>query len=109
VADESAEQYIRALVTATADHREILDAELARYPHEWSYDRIGVVERVLLRLALAEIACIGTADKVAINEVIELAKLYADEEAARFINGILGSAVANIDHLRQSLTGQESG
>ena len=51
---------------------------------------------------------VGTADKVAINEVIELAKQYADEEAARFINGILGSAVANIDHLRASLKGQES-
>jgi N utilization substance protein B len=107
LADAAAEDYIRKLVHAAADNREALDAELAKYPHDWSYDRIGIVERVLLRLTLAEIACVGTADKVAINEAIELAKQYADDEAARFVNGILGSAVANINHLKASLKGSE--
>jgi N utilization substance protein B len=70
---------------------------------DWSYDRLGQTERVLLCLALAEMACVGTAEKVAINECIELAKMYADEEAARFINGMLGSAVGNIEQLKASL------
>jgi N utilization substance protein B len=107
--DEDAEGYAAGLADAAAEDyiREALDAELAKYPHDWSYDRIGIVERVLLRLTLAEIACVGTADKVAINEAIELAKQYADDEAARFVNGILGSAVANINHLKASLKGSE--
>jgi transcription antitermination factor NusB len=103
-AEAGTQQFIRELVLAAVTHQAALDHELARYPVDWSYDRLGQTERVLLRLALAEMACVGTAEKVAINECIELAKLYADEEAARFINGMLGSAVGNLERFRASLS-----
>lgn len=102
-ADNRTQQFISSLVVAAADHRGVLDNELARYPVDWSYDRLGQTERVLLRLALAEIVFVGTEHKVVINEIIEMAKLYADEDAARFLNGMLGSAVGNIEAFKASL------
>lgn len=98
--DKGARRFIGELVHAVEDHEEALDAELSQYPHDWSYDRIGVPERVLLKLALAEMVYLGTSYKVVINEALDMAKLYAQDEARRFINGILGAAVRNIDEIR---------
>jgi len=98
--DDNACRYISELVHAVVDHEAHLDEELSRYPHDWSYDRIGILERVLLKLALAEMVYIGTSYKVVINETLDIAKLYAQEEARRFINGILGAVVKNLDDLK---------
>jgi N utilization substance protein B len=98
--DASARLFITELVHAVKEHEDELDQELAHYPHDWSYDRIGVAERVLLQLALAEMVYLGTSYKVVINETLDMAKLYAQEEARRFINGILGAAVRNLDEIR---------
>lgn len=98
--DKGARRFIGELVHAVQDHEQSLDKELAQYPHDWSYDRIGIPERVLLKLALAEMVYLGTSYKVVINESLDMAKLYAQDEARRFINGILGAAVRNIDEIR---------
>lgn len=100
VLDDGASLFIKELVHAVKDHEDKLDHELEQYPHDWSYDRIGVAERVLLQLALAEMVYLGTSYKVVINETLDMAKLYAQEEARRFINGILGAAVRNLDEIR---------
>lgn len=102
VHDETSQRYISELVLAVTEHVEALDTELAKYPHEWSFDRIGVPERILLRLAVAEMVYLGTSYKVVINEALDLAKLYAQDEARKFINGILGSVVNNLDQLKQA-------
>ena len=99
---EAARTFISELVRATKTHEEALDNELSKSPQEWSYDRIGVPERVLLRLAMAEMVYIGTSYKVVINEILDLAKLYAQEAARPFINGILGAIVRNLDNLRKA-------
>jgi len=98
--DKGAVRFIGELVHAVKDHEDELDHELAQYPHDWSYDRIGVSERVLLQLALAEMVYLGTSYKVVINETLDMAKLYAQDEARRFINGILGAVVRNLDEIR---------
>lgn len=100
--DEVSQRYITELVLAVTEHVDALDTELAKYPHEWSFDRIGVPERILLRLAVAEMVYLGTSYKVVINEALDLAKLYAQDEARKFINGILGSVVNNLDQLKQA-------
>ena len=105
--DENSRRYITELVHAVADHEAEIDAELSRYPHDWSYDRIGILERVLLKLALAEMVYIGTSYKVVINETLDIAKLYAQEEARRFINGILGAVVKNLEGLKDQ-AGEEA-
>jgi transcription antitermination protein NusB len=100
--DDSARLFITELLHAVHDHTAEIDAELAKYPHDWSYERIGVPERVLLKLALAEMVYLGTSYKVVINEALDLAKLYAQEEARRFINGILGAVVKQLDELKSA-------
>lgn len=100
VFDPGSQLFVTELVHAAKDHEHFLDAELAKYPHDWSYDRIGVPERVLLRLAVAEMIFLGTSHKVVIDEALDMAKLYAQDDARRFINGILGAVMKNIEQLR---------
>lgn len=92
--------FIRELVEATTSHQAELDDELKKYPHDWSFDRIGIPERILLRLAVAEMVYLGTSYKVVINEALDLTKMYAQDEAGKFINGILGAVVNNLDEIR---------
>ncbi len=102
---ESSERFIRELVNAASSHKADLDLELEKHPHEWTFDRMGVPERVLLRLAVAEMVYIGTSYKVVINEALDLTKLYARDEARKFINGILGAVVANLPELQGNAPG----
>lgn len=66
---------------------------ISRTSREWKLDRIGYVERNILRLALYEINYDDVAVPYAINAAVELAKEYSGEEAGRFVNGVLGRAV----------------
>lgn len=58
---------------------------------DWPLERLGKVDRSILRLALCELELKETPASVVIDEAIELAKKYSSEEAAKFINGILGT------------------
>ena len=74
-------------VTARVDD---LDARISAAAEGWPAERLGSVERSVLRLALVELDGDEVPDEVAINEAVELAKRYASDEAARLVNGILG-------------------
>lgn len=70
-----------------------LDADIDRLASGWTVERLGAVERAVLRLALWELG--GEAETpaaVAIAEAVALARRYASPEAAAFVNGILGAA-----------------
>ncbi|NEO00992.1 MAG: transcription antitermination factor NusB, partial [Moorea sp. SIO3I7] len=58
----------------------------------WQLKRLPRIDRDILRMAVAEISFLGIPDRVAINEAVELAKRYSDEEGHRFINGVLRRA-----------------
>jgi N utilization substance protein B len=73
--------------------REKLDKIIEDLAIDWSLDRIGKVDRSVLRLALQELRLGETPASVVINEAVELAKKYSGEETAKFINGILGAYV----------------
>jgi N utilization substance protein B len=105
--DPVSRRFVTELVHAAKDHESDLDLELAKYPHDWSYDRIGVPERVLLRLALAEMVYLGTSYKVVIDEALDLAKMYAQDDARRFINGILGAVMKNLEQLKADARGRQ--
>ncbi len=69
-----------------------LDIIIARYAPEWPLDQIAAIDRNILRVACWEFAVRReTPVKVAINEAVELAKMYGSDSAPRFINGVLGS------------------
>ena len=62
----------------------------------WKINRMSAVSRSIVRLAVAEITYTEVPPKVAINEAVEIAKLYDDERAPGFINGILNSIAKNV-------------
>jgi len=81
------------LARAAWGERERLDMIIKDLAIDWPLDRIGKVDRSILRLALQELNMGETPASVVINEAVELAKKYAGEDAAKFINGILGTYV----------------
>ncbi|MBR5134064.1 MAG: transcription antitermination factor NusB, partial [Clostridia bacterium] len=75
------------------------DRQIEEYSHRWSKNRLSKVTLAILRLALYEMQHVDeTPVSVAINEAVELAKTYGDEEEPPFINGILGSVARNLEN-----------
>jgi len=86
--------YAHALVTGVQEHQADIDVLIVRYADRWAIERMPVVDRSLVRMALFELLWrpdIPVA--VAINEAVELAKSLSTEDSGRFINGLLGRIV----------------
>lgn len=82
--------YFEELVLGVVKNRERLDEEIDKRAINWSVERIAYVERNIIRIALYEIEQ-EIPIAVAINEAVEIAREYADDSSARFINGILSN------------------
>ena len=84
--------YAEMLVRGVVDHRAEIDERLAETSENWSVDRMPVVDRALLRVAVFEMIYVEDVPvSVAINEAVEIAKAYGGEdESSRFVNGVLG-------------------
>jgi N utilization substance protein B len=78
------------LAEAVAAHAPELDARISGASDEWSADRLGTLERNILRIGVHELEEGSVPSEVAINEAVVLAKRYASEDAARLVNGVLG-------------------
>ena len=92
--DEQQLDYIRTLVGLIAERREALDAFIEKYARGWTVGRIDRTAGAILRCAMSEILWLpDVPNAAAINEAVELAKKYEDEDVVAFINGILGSFV----------------
>ena len=70
-----------------------LDARITEASEGWTADRLGAVERNILRIAVHELKGDDVPDEVAIDEAVTLAKRYASDDAGRLVNGILGRIV----------------
>jgi N utilization substance protein B len=89
---ETADAFCRRLLADALHHRETLDAIIQRIAPEWPLDQMAPVDRNVLRLAAQELLYgADTPPKVAINEAVELAKLFGSESSSRFVNGVLGT------------------
>jgi len=89
-------EFATELVTGVIQHKEELDANIRRYAPAWPVEQLALLDRNILRLAIFEILYVSTTPvKVAINEAVELAKAFGSDSSARFINGVLGSVVAD--------------
>tara|TARA_R110001592_G_scaffold284977_1_gene553314 strand:- start:38 stop:463 length:426 start_codon:yes stop_codon:yes gene_type:complete len=85
-----ARSYAEKLIHGVASHREELDEEIASALDKWTPDRIGFIERSALRIALFEMRHFrDVPDAVAINEAIEVVKIFGADDATKFINGVL--------------------
>jgi len=91
VADEIA-AFARELVTDTISNRQYIDEIIAKVAAAWPLDQMAPVDRNILRLAIWEILLSdATPLRAAINEAVELAKVFGSDNSARFVNGVLGS------------------
>ncbi len=87
---ETEKEFVKMLVEGTLERRAELDSLISQHLVNWRLDRVAATVRNILRLALYEIKYMADVPPlVSINEAIELAKAYHDEEAGRFVNGIL--------------------
>ena len=59
----------------------------------WSFERIGNVEKALLKCSVYELLCETTPYEIVVNEVVELAKIYGDEKTFEFVNGVLAKII----------------
>ncbi len=88
--DADTRAFADALVRGTKSNQAKIDHAIVQFAEHWDLDRMAVVDRNILRLAVYEL--LWTADvppKVAINEAIEIAKKFGTKESSRFINGLL--------------------
>lgn len=84
--------FLRYLLDGVLQNKNKIDNEIKKYLRGWQLERIANVDRAILRLAFYEIMFeAGTPDKVVMNEAIEIAKLFSDEQSHRYINGVLSS------------------
>ncbi|OJX58288.1 MAG: transcription antitermination factor NusB [Candidatus Kapaibacterium thiocyanatum] len=85
------------LIIATRDMRETSQALIDRHAKNWDLERIALLDRVLMHMAIAElVSCADIPVKVTINEVIELGKQYSTDKSGTFINGILDAIIADL-------------
>ncbi len=87
------DEWARATAEAVAADAPELDARITEASEGWTADRLGAVERNILRIAVHEVEGDDVPDEVAIDEAVTLAKRYATDDAAKLVNGILGRIV----------------
>ena len=81
--------FARELAESVAARAPELDQTITAATEGWTADRLGAVERAILRIGVRELESGDVPPEVAINEAVELAKRYASEDAGRLVNGIL--------------------
>jgi transcription antitermination protein NusB len=84
-------QFSRDLAEAVVERHEELDARITVAADDWTADRLGALERNILRMAILELDRGEIPVEVAIDEAVSLAKRYSSEDAGRLVNGILGA------------------
>ena len=91
---EEAASFAWELVSGVLEHRKDLDGEIAALASEFPLDQMPRIDRNILRIALYELRISGDAPTAAvIDEAVELAKLFGSDTSAKFVNGVLASAV----------------
>jgi len=93
-----ARAFIQELVTGVLAHREEIDRLIQRYAPAWPVAQMAIIDRNILRMAIFEFTIARrTSPAVAINEAVELGKLFGSDSTPRFVNGVLGSIADEIE------------
>ena len=87
------DDFARTTAEAVAAQAPQLDERITAASEGWTADRLGAIERNILRIAVYELDGDEVPDEVAIDEAVTLTKRYATDDAARLVNGILGRIV----------------
>ena len=107
---ETLAEFARQIVFGVLPLTELLDDAIAEYAPEWPLDQIAPIDRNILRIAFWEFGINqNTPVKVAINEAVELAKIYGSDAAPGFVNGVLGSLAKYQKEIYESITKETEG
>ncbi|ALC89991.1 antitermination protein NusB [Bacillus sp. FJAT-18017] len=89
--EEQGDSYLSRLVNGTVEHKQEIDGLITRNLEKWSLERLAAVDRNLLRLGVFELKYCSeeVPANVVLDEAIEIAKLYGDDQSSKFINGVL--------------------
>ena len=99
--ESSGVSFATKLINGVQEYQDRMDQLITRFAPEWPLEQMAVIDRNILRMAIFEFLIDQeTPVKVAINEAVELAKIYGSDSAPRFINGVLGSLADQIETLR---------
>ncbi len=93
-------QRLRAqqLLKNTQDNKERIENSIRTYSENWSYERIGKVEIIILSLGISELIMNLTPKKVIISEWVKLCDKHSSSQSAKFVNGILNTISENINN-----------
>ena len=101
-ADEDTKAFAERVVAGVLDKKKELDQLIGAYAENWKVSRMPVVDRNILRAGLYELFWMDDVPaKVTINEAVELAKGFGDEDASKFVNGILDKVLASDPRLER--------
>lgn len=89
--EEAHDEYLSNLVLGVIEHQDEIDELIKRNLENWTMDRIATVDRNLLRIAVFELkfAKEDVPEKVVLDEAIEIAKRFGDDQSSKFVNGLL--------------------
>jgi len=88
--DADVKSFAAQLARGTLEHREEIDTLIRRHADNWRLERMAVIDRNIIRMTSFELLHIDDIPpKVSINEAVDLAKKFGDEESGRFVNGVL--------------------
>lgn len=95
---EEAESYLRRIVQTVEQHRDEIDRVLKRNLKRWRLERVTFIDRAILRMGCAELLFFADVPpKVVINEAVEIAKKFGDDNAGKFVNGVLDGVFKSRD------------
>jgi len=98
IKDKAAIAYISNIINGTSQENEKIESIISEnIKQDWNINRISKVDLTLLKLGIFEIIYSKLPYKVVINEVVELAKRYGDDNSKSFVNGVLASVVKKSD------------
>ena len=98
--DVTEEAYCYVLVDGILKNRVSFDLLINEVATRWPIDQIPYIEKNLIRIALFEIQHIEIPVRIAINEALELAKLFGGDNASKFVHGVLGEILKKSDQLK---------
>ncbi|MCM3617627.1 transcription antitermination factor NusB [Sutcliffiella horikoshii] len=95
---EKADDFLNSIVLGTKEHQAEIDTTLKNHLEKWSLDRLGTVDRTILRMSVFEMMYVEDIPaNVSMNEAIELAKTFGDDKSSGFINAVLSKVKTTIE------------
>lgn len=95
-------EFVKETIYGVITYQKELDSIANRYLKNWTIDRLGNTDQAILRMGIYELLYTKTPEIVAINEAIELAKMYSDDEVRKMINGVLDKVYHDKENVCES-------